>query len=233
MDKTVLVERDIDGGRRIVEALDEADFPLVAALWLYLPEPAVWRLFLASSAVDEQGPRHAYSTIQSVVDKLLPPVTIDLDDISAVGEYDPLVSNLRIFAGTDGKPFVGGVGLSKAVVGDVYVENAYIYRAQRVVGKSGDLPFVFAIPALNGKGKRWSRREGVVVAKNGFLVDIRIDGHEIKHSQGRHGVNAIIYVVKKAMFEGGKLYGDIDRWHVLDGRLRNVEEVASHAEMVE
>jgi hypothetical protein len=160
-------------------------------------------------------------------------VTISVDETVAAGETDRLISNLRLFAGTDGKPFVGGFGLSKTVVGDTYVENAYVYRAERLVGASGDQHFVFAVRASNGKRRKWARREGALVAKNGFLVDIRIKGHEIKRSSGPHGVNGLFYVVKRSAPEGGKLFADIERWQVVDGRLRDVEEVASHAEVVE
>jgi len=38
------LERDIEAGRRLVQALDQTAFPVAAALWNYLPEEGGWRL---------------------------------------------------------------------------------------------------------------------------------------------------------------------------------------------
>jgi hypothetical protein len=231
MDKTVLVERDLMEGKRLIEALDQERFPLTAALWLFLPDLGVWRLVLGSPAVDQEGPRHAYTAVQSVLDKLRPPVSIDLDDISVAADQSRLIADLRIFSGTDGKPFIGGISLSKAVVGDSYVENAYIYRAERIIGVSGDLKFVFAIPHHGEHGRKWSKAEGVVVVKDGAFVDVHIPDHPLRHSRSRNGITSAFYVFSKVEAEGDKLYGDVQRFTVQDGRLRSVEEIASHVEI--
>src|SRR5438105_11407843 len=62
-----LGQAEIDAGARLLELLRGAGFPVTAALWRYLPEPAEWRLFIASSVVDEAGPRKVYERIQQVL----------------------------------------------------------------------------------------------------------------------------------------------------------------------
>src|SRR6185436_406608 len=128
MDKTPLVDRDIEAGRQVVRALDQAGFPLIAALWKYLPEEGDWRLALASPWVSERGPQKAYAAIREMLTRS--GVDFPLDRISAVEPREPLITELRIFAGTEPAPFIGADSLRGTMVGDVYVESAYVYRAE-------------------------------------------------------------------------------------------------------
>ena len=43
MGKTTLVEKDILDGKRLLEALDHADFRARAALWFYMFEPGEYQ----------------------------------------------------------------------------------------------------------------------------------------------------------------------------------------------
>ena len=51
MDHTALVDRDIDEGRKLVQALDAEAFSVVAALWYFFSDEDVWRLIIASTKV--------------------------------------------------------------------------------------------------------------------------------------------------------------------------------------
>src|SRR4051794_12127844 len=106
MDQATLVERDLEEGRRLVQALDAAGFPVLAALWSFSSEEGDWWLVIASPRVTELGPRAAYTQIQGVIRSA--GIHLPLMRISAVPPDDPLVLELRIFAGTEGAPFVGG-----------------------------------------------------------------------------------------------------------------------------
>ena len=84
MVKTILVERDLEEGRRLLERLDvkEAEtapasgrtraatlprtkVPVQAAFWWYLPESQEWRLIIATPLVDSYGPLSVYTKIQA------------------------------------------------------------------------------------------------------------------------------------------------------------------------
>ena len=98
MDKVALVGIDIEGGERLLNALDEANLDVRAALWIYLPDPDEWRLMIAFSLVDQKGPKKAYTLIQSELAKLIPPPEISLKNISAVGLEHHLIQALQAAA---------------------------------------------------------------------------------------------------------------------------------------
>jgi len=105
---------------------------------------------IASPRVSELGPRQAYATIQDAL--LKAHLDLPLSRISAVSPDDePLVSALRIFAGTDPAPFLGGNLLPQGSGRDLYVEGAYVYRAERLLGKTGTFDLWCVAPTSPGK----------------------------------------------------------------------------------
>jgi hypothetical protein len=232
MDKTVLVDHDLEEGKRLLRALDEVGVPVVAALWYCLPESDVWRYIVASPLVEELGPRKTYARIESVRASTLPPVNMSVDQITAARTtHPPLIGELRYFAGTPGAPYIGGVWLNRAMVGETYVERAYVYRAERLIGVSGTTDMVFAVPGAGGH--RWAIRSGKMTTRDGFIVDVTIENYSLKVTTGRHGINAVFYVLSSVAQENGKKVGDIQRMSVIDGRLRTVDPIATGVELVD
>jgi hypothetical protein len=222
MAQAPLVDQDIAAGRRVVEALDRAGFPVTAALWNSQPDGGGWRLVLASPRVSEQGPRAAYAAIQDVLSTAH--VDLPLRNISAVEPEEHLVTELRIFAGTDPAPFVGGTRLLGTVVGDAYVEDAYVYRAERIVGKDGVMEVWSA--ARDKDRKVWKARLCRVTVQDGLFKRIDAEPPEVPHTHSRHGINAHLGMVTNVERRGGDAYGDVQRWTIRDGRLRAVDVVA-------
>jgi hypothetical protein len=231
MDKTVLVDHDIKEGERLLRALDEAGVPVVAALWYYLPEPGVWRYTIATPLVQDPGPRKTYARIESVRAGTSPPVDISLDQMSLDSPTSHLIGELRIFAGTPGAPHIGGGWLNKSMVGEVYVETAYVYRAEQIIGKSGTMEQLFAIP--HHGGRQWTLRNGKMTTRDGFIVEVTVENHNLKTSVGRRGINASFYVVTSAKYEDGKKMGTVQRITVIDGRPRTLEDIAADVEFVD
>src|SRR3972149_9901348 len=93
MDKTALVEPEIETGKAVIASLDEAGVPAPALLWFYVPEAEEWRLVIATPLVDSEGPKRAYGEVQKVLTKKGP--QIDLRRITVVSPSDPLVKVLR------------------------------------------------------------------------------------------------------------------------------------------
>ena len=131
MDKAILVERDIEDGRRLLKALDEAKsgavpFRIRAAFWLYTTEWLEWRLVIATSLVDERGPRSAYTDVQAILRSIQPPIGLSLQNLAVVSPSDPLVKMfkgaMRVAANS------GGVRFTRNMVGGSFIEDAYIYR---------------------------------------------------------------------------------------------------------
>jgi hypothetical protein len=224
MDKTVLVDRDVDDGRRLIEALDQKGFPVVAALWRYLPEQELWRLFIATPVVDEKGPRAAYEMIQGVISELRTE-NLPLEVVSVVSPKDPLITEFRLFAGTEGSPKIAGIHFVKSTVGEIYVDNAYLYRAERIIGQSGTTNLWVARPE---KGRRvWKAYRAKITARDGFLVKVEVEGTVWPQTAFRNGVNIHLGVVTNVALDNGQVFGDVAKWTIIDGRLRSVENVAT------
>ncbi|MBA7490512.1 hypothetical protein ES702_01050 [subsurface metagenome] len=126
MDKTVLVEKYIQEGKRLIEALDKAGFQVEAAMWFYLTDSDEWRLLIASPFVEKNGPKKAYSFIQSVLAQLSPSSEISLKDISVLSPKHHLISLLRIAIRTG--PGISGIRFTRNVINSTLIEDAYIYR---------------------------------------------------------------------------------------------------------
>ena len=124
-----MVSIDIEGGERLLEALDKIDLNVCAALWSYSSDSDKWRLMIASPLVDQEGPRAAYTVIQSELAELIPPPAISLEDISAVGLEQRLIQALR----TAAREYPGMVSkrwFKQTVINGVFIEAAYIYRVE-------------------------------------------------------------------------------------------------------
>ena len=131
MDKTALVDTDIEDGKRIIGSLDDAEFPVSDALWSYLPDNNEWRLMIASPRVDTRGPRQAYEEVQSVLTGLSPAVRTALSDVSLVGTNDSLVRLLRRVIATG--PGISGIRFTRNTIAGVFIEDAFIYRLSAAV----------------------------------------------------------------------------------------------------
>lgn len=128
MDKTALVEKDVEEGKRLIEALDNAGFQVRAVLWFYLAESDEWRFVVASPLVERKGPKEAYAFVQTVLAQLLPPSGISLEEISVVSpEYD-LIRLLKTAIQTG--PGISGIRFTRNTINNTFIEDAYIYRMQ-------------------------------------------------------------------------------------------------------
>jgi hypothetical protein len=68
--KEHLSENLIEAGVVLTHALDETEWPVTAALWLFFSESNQWRLIFASPTVNKEGPRNAYKHIQNALRNL-------------------------------------------------------------------------------------------------------------------------------------------------------------------
>jgi len=126
MDKTALVEKNLEDGRRLLEALDEADFQVSAAMWLYVAEDEEWRFMVASPLVDQRGTKASYAFIQDVLARLSPPSGISLKQVSVVSPKQDLIKLFRVAVRTG--PDISGIRFTGNTINNVFIEDAYIYR---------------------------------------------------------------------------------------------------------
>ena len=70
MDSQVLVDRNIVEGKELIEALDNRNLNIKAAMWFYFVESDEWKLLIATPMVDEKGTREAYRLIQTAIGEM-------------------------------------------------------------------------------------------------------------------------------------------------------------------
>jgi hypothetical protein len=120
-----MVDIDISKGVEILEALDRAKVRVSVALWMFLSEYEDWRLVVSSRRFDLPDPRDAYRLLHDSLAtagferRKIPPVLI-------LPTNDPFIRQLRrIFGKTKS---VDGMRLGGQMIGDRFVEDAYVYR---------------------------------------------------------------------------------------------------------
>jgi hypothetical protein len=126
MDKKILVDRDIEEGKRVVKKLDESNFQLSSALWFYLTEFERWRLFLASPLADTKGLQYCYSVIQQIISEMPKDFGISLENISILSPKDQLIQLLRIAIHTGGG--ISNIRFTGNSINGILIEDALIYR---------------------------------------------------------------------------------------------------------
>jgi hypothetical protein len=194
----------------------------MAALWRFLTDEEEWRLLIASPKVNELGPLAVYAVIQDALFKQR--IDLPLHRISVISPDEPLVAELRLFAGTDPKPFIGGKYFQKVVVGEIYIEGAYVYRAEGIIGKSGTIELWLASP--DKSRKIWTARRVKVTFEDGFFKKFEAEGGDWPYTHAKNGINTHLGVVSSVEEREGQVFGNVEKWTVLGGRLRSVETVA-------
>jgi hypothetical protein len=125
MDKAAMVSLDIDRGAEVLDALERAKLKVRVALWVFLSEYEDWRLVVAAHQFDSLFPRNPYRLLNDALDaagftpEKTPPILI-------LPMIDPFIKHLRrVFAKTK---TVEGMRLGGQMIGDRFVQDAYVYR---------------------------------------------------------------------------------------------------------
>jgi hypothetical protein len=125
MDQTTLVDEQIADGKRFLNHLAEAGFPVLAAAWVRETERWRWHLYLVSPVAEGQGIRTAYRRLRTVMREMPQPFSLGPFDIMAVEPHDPMGEALldlqRRHLGRSWFPFGG------SQFGAVEVEAVYLY----------------------------------------------------------------------------------------------------------
>lgn len=125
MDKTALVNFDIENGKEVIDALDRDGKSPRVALWAKLPEYEDWRLVIASDRLRQTGSLFAYHQVNEAMERA----------------GIPLRKRPKIFLRSMDRPFVQallnvfaqakdtyGMRLGGQTFGDQYLEDAFVYR---------------------------------------------------------------------------------------------------------
>jgi hypothetical protein len=127
MDKTALVDSDINDGMKLIQKLDMTNFSVVAALWFYYSDIIEWRLTIASDYLDKNGPKKAYSFLQTLLMDF-DIFSISLENITLISPENDLIKLLSSAIQTGPGPTLSKIRFTRNVINGQLIEDAYIYR---------------------------------------------------------------------------------------------------------
>jgi hypothetical protein len=118
-----LVVPDVEFGKRILRALDEARFPLTVAMWLKQDDD--WTLVIATPLYEGIGVKEAYRRLLAALSTDGPTVLAALP-LRLEGHRSPFIKALRKTFGKTAS--VDGMRLGGHTIGGTWVGDAYVYR---------------------------------------------------------------------------------------------------------
>jgi hypothetical protein len=93
MDTVTLVNDQIDDGARLLAALSENGFSVVAACWVKTSEEGRWFLYIASDAVEQAKLAAAYRQVYALLESL-PTSGISMSEIKLIGRSNPITKDV-------------------------------------------------------------------------------------------------------------------------------------------
>jgi hypothetical protein len=121
MYKTILVETDLEQGRRIVEELGKRQVFIMAAFWYHYEDEDDWKLVVVSPDFEDRGPNALYTTISQMLSELSSdtdrPLQFPLDRVLLVSPHSLLYKMVRDHSGLRYGPVREGAAL-----------DSYIYK---------------------------------------------------------------------------------------------------------
>ncbi len=214
MDPRLLVEKDIDAGKHLVETMEARGFPVVAAYWLRRDESDRWSLRLA---VTGERSNEADRALSDANRELGDPIRIRWRGLSALQANDPQVVQFRLNAGTPGSPYFAVDGFREYGVGDLSLDAAYIYRAEQLPAWEGVVPVAFA--ARDRASGTWAAHPGTLTFADGLLVAVACEGVEVRQKVRDGRLKAKFVLVEDEEEKDGLPTGTLTRYEYDHGRL--------------
>ncbi|MGB9123056.1 MAG: hypothetical protein WCE73_20745 [Candidatus Angelobacter sp.] len=123
MYKTILVEKLIEDGLKLLEKLDGRGVPVTASAWFYDFDRSAWQLVIVTSLASKPGPLEAYMQIQAAMTGL--DLSFALSDISVMSPQSRKFEEFkRTIEGAAGGARIKPQTPSEGTAFD----DAYIYR---------------------------------------------------------------------------------------------------------
>ncbi len=125
MDQIVLVNEQLEGGRRLLADLVKDGLVITAACWTQTSDDGQWYLYIVAPLVDRAGSGKAYRRLNPLLWERPNTYGVDPFEIKFIGLKEPLAQGIlehqRQHPGRPGGLFRG------ARLGTVGVEGAYFY----------------------------------------------------------------------------------------------------------
>ncbi len=124
MDTELLVEDQIDAGRKFIQRLVRSDIDVIVACWLKTSEEGRWFLYIASGTVDEKGLAATYRDVYGVLGNLLD-TSISMSEIKLIGRENSITKDLLAIQ----RGFAAKLPTRswRQQIGSIAIEELYIY----------------------------------------------------------------------------------------------------------
>lgn len=124
MDTKLLVDKQIDDGKRIVDQLMSDGFEVTAAFWVKTAEEGLWYLYIASPLVEANRPGEAYRTLYASISQI-PGLSVQLSDIKLINSTNPIARD--IIEVRNHYPLEKPTRHRGKRIGNVSILDAYVY----------------------------------------------------------------------------------------------------------
>jgi hypothetical protein len=202
MATAVLVDRDLEIGRRILAALAMAGIPVSVAFWAHVLQIGEWQLFIATPLVDTKGHKAAYDQILRTLQRAginddLPwrrtilrspkdKVFKSLEEQTSYSGSIEIIESENIPRGTPSSYYVtyasypgGTLRALNLSVGDRFVEDAYVYGHTWVVTGLDHLREFLSKLQVNSQLVASALRE-LPTKKTAFILNVRLRPQDLK-----------------------------------------------------
>jgi hypothetical protein len=125
MAETILVNSDVEMGGELVRTLDEANFPVTAAAWIYFPDLEEWRLVIRTPKAGKNLQEALVEVARALDAKGDLRQRIDLARVKLVPPGDRMLQAIGKTIRVDG---LSPVKFSRNVINGIFIDDALIYR---------------------------------------------------------------------------------------------------------
>ncbi|HEY1622109.1 MAG TPA: restriction endonuclease [Streptosporangiaceae bacterium] len=124
-EKILVTQGDLADGARLIQQLDQADFPVTAAFWAHDPALERWRFIIAAPASAIESLVSAYRVIQRVISEN--GLAISLDRVSLIPDNDSALANLQALGKSDAQDAVE-VSIGRTEIAGIILDDIHVYR---------------------------------------------------------------------------------------------------------
>lgn len=172
MAENILVtQEDLADGARLIQELDQVNFPVTAAFWAYDPRLERWRFIIAAPPSAIESLVRAFGVIQKVISDN--GLGISLDRVSLISDDDPTLANLQALGKSDAQDVVE-VSVGRAEVGGRVLDDIHVYRSDALRYERAVIAALQRMQSPNAVLRRNVRQADVILDDGERLIIVEI-----------------------------------------------------------
>lgn len=184
MAENILVtQEDLADGARLIQELDQVDFPVTSAFWAYDPTLERWRFIIAAPSAAIESLVGAYGVIQNAISNN--GLGISLDRVTLIPDNDPTLANLQALGKSDAQDVVE-VSVGRAEVAGRILDDIHVYRSDALRYERDVIAALQRMQPTNAVLRRNIRQADAVLDDGERLIIV-----EIKHVTRLLGVREV------------------------------------------